>query len=257
MPHVDFGRHSDDYAAYRRGLPESFYDRIDSIVPIRQSQALDLATGTGVIAIALAARGASVVGIDISAEQIATAKRVAKERNLEQEIDYRIARAERTGLSANSFDLVTANQCWHWFDRDAVMAEVLRVLRPGGVLAITHHPYLATMSAVARDTEALILEFNPGWTMAGSNGLYPDEIDDVIRGGFEFVEAFAYDKAEEFTHAQWRGRIRTCNGVGSGGILPAEVVRFDEALEELLRDKYPDPMLIEHRVWCVVARKMA
>jgi hypothetical protein len=33
------------------------------------------------------------------------------------------------------------------------------------------------------------------------------------------------------------------------------VLRFDDALSRLLSRKYPDPMVVEHRVWCVVARK--
>jgi len=255
MTWIDFGRHSDDYAAYRRGLPESVYRRLDAIVPLRGTRILDLATGPGTIALELGARGAEVVGIDISEGQIETGRRVATERGLDRAIEFRVGRAEETGLDAESFDLVTANQAWHWFDRDAVMAEVQRLLRPGGMLAITHYPYLATENAVARDTEALILEFNPEWPMAGSRGVYPDEIDDVIRGGFRLVEAFCYDEDEWFTHVEWRGRIRTCNGVGSGGISPEGVVRFDEKLAKLLSEKYPDPVVVEHRVWCVVARK--
>ena len=39
------------------------------------------------------------------------------------------------------------------------------------------------------------------------------------------------------------------------GLLPGEVRRFDDALRRLLENNYPDPMLVEHRVWCVVARK--
>lgn len=106
-----------------------------------------------------------------------------------------------------------------------------------------------------RDTEALVLEFNPTWTMAGATGLYPERIDDVIRGGFELVEQFCYQHAEEFSHARWHGRMRTCNGVGSGGLSPEEVRRFDDALQRLLLDRYPDPTNVEHRLWCVVARK--
>ncbi len=84
---------------------------------------------------------------------------------------------------------------------------------------------------------------------------FPELIDDVIHGGFSLVEQFCYQQEEAFSHARWRGRMRTCNGVGSGGLSPSEVVRFDEALRRLLSSKYPDPMLVEHRVWCVVARK--
>jgi len=255
MSNVDFGRHSEDYAACRPGLPASFYRRIDAITRIRESRSLDLATGPGTIALELGARGSSVVGIDTSAEQIATAKRLAKERNLEGKVHFRVARAENTGLDAGSFDLATAGQCWHWFDSGAPMVEIQRVLRPGGVLAIVYYSYLAEHSPVARDTEDLILEFNPSWTMAGWTGIFPEQIDEVIYGGFELIEAFCYQHDEEFSHARWRGRMRTCNGVGSGGLSPSEVLRFDAALSRLLTRRYPDPVVVEHRVWCVVARK--
>ena len=255
MSHVDFGRHSEDYAAYRPGLPASFYQRIDAITRIRGTRSLDLGTGPGTIALELGALGSFVVGIDTSAEQIATARRVAKERNLEDKARFRVASAENTGLAASSFDLATAGQCWHWFDSNAAMVELQRVLRPGGVLAIVHNSYLAEHSPVARETEKLILEFNPSWTMAGSSGVFPEQIDELIHGGFRLVEEFCYDHDEEFSHARWRGRMRTCNGVGSGGLSPSEVLRFDDALSRLLSRRYPDPVVVEHRVWCVVARK--
>lgn len=255
MSEIDFGRHSDDYAAYRPGLPASFYQRIDAVAPIGKSRALDLATGPGTIALELAARGSSVVGIDISAEQIATATRVAKERNLNDKVHFRVASAENTGLHASSFDLVTAGQCWHWLDGGAVLSEIRRVLRPDGVLAIAHYSYLAEHSPAAQETEELILELNPSWTMAGSTGIFPEQIDEVIRGGLRLVEVFCHHHDEEFSHDRWRGRMRTCNGVGSGGLSPPEVLRFDDALGRLLEKKYPDPMVVEHRVWCVVARK--
>lgn len=228
---------------------------VSSITQIRGSRSLDLATGPGTIALELARRGSSVVGLDVSAGQVATANRVSKERNLEDKAHFRVGNAEHTGLKAGSFDMVTAGQCWHWFDSAAAMAEALRVLRPGGVLVIGHYSYLAAHSAVARDTEELILEFNPSWSMAGSTGILPELIDEVILGGFRLVEQFCYQHHEEFSHARWRGRMRTCNGVGSGGLPPSEVLRFDEALGRLLSKRYPDPMLVDHRVWCVVARK--
>jgi SAM-dependent methyltransferase len=252
---VDFGRHSEDYAAYRPGPPASFYQRLDAIAPIRGSRSLDLATGPGTIALELAARGSAVVGIDIAAPQVAAARRLSHERHLQDTARFSVASAEHTGLDASAFDLATAGQCWHWFDRDAAMVELHRVLRPGGLLAIAHYSYLAEHSSVARDTEELILEFNPSWTMAGSTGVFPEEVDEVIRAGFELVEAFCYHHDEQFSHDRWRGRMRTCNGVGSGGLAPAEVRRFDAALSRLLRTRYPDPMTVAHRVWCVVARK--
>ena len=257
MSRIDFGRHTEDYASYRPGPPASFYARLAGRVEIAGSRALDLGTGPGTLALELAARGGDVVGIDTSGAQIETAKRLAAERGLDGRTAFRVGRAERTGLEADAFDLATAGQSWHWFDSAATLDELRRVLRPGGVLAIVSYSYLARHSPVAADTEALILEHNPSWSMAGSTGVFPAQIDEVVAGGLELVEAFCYDHDEAFSHERWRGRMRTCNGVGSGGLPPAAVDRFDAALARLLRDRYPDPLAVRHRVWCVVAAKPA
>ena len=51
-------------------------------------------------------------------------------------IEYRVARAEQSGLADASVDLVTVAQALHWLDRDAFYAEARRVLVPDGVLAV-------------------------------------------------------------------------------------------------------------------------
>jgi ubiquinone/menaquinone biosynthesis C-methylase UbiE len=257
MATVDFGRHSEDYASYRPGFPASFYDRLGSMVALHGSQALDLATGPGTVALELGARGCSVVGIDTAPEQISAAERLAKEGELHGLLRFQVAPAEATSVPDGAFDLVTAGQCWHWFDSATVLRESHRVLRPGGTLVVAYYSYLAEHSPVARDTEQLVLEFNPSWTMSGWSGVFPELMEDLLRGGFELVEQFCYQHPEEFSHQRWRGRMRTCNGVGSGGLTPDEVLRFDEALARLLQERYPDPLVVEHRIWCVVVREPA
>lgn len=257
MTTVDFGRHSEDYAEHRPGFPASFYRRLDDMLGIAESRVLDLATGPGTVALEFAALGGTVTGIDVSAAQVKTAARVARERQLHDRTCFLMARAEDTGLEADAFDLAFAGQAWHWFDGAATLREMRRVLRPGGALVIAFYSYLAEHSPVARDTETLILELNPGWTMAGWTGMFPELVDELIRGGFELIEQFCYDHARDFTHAGWRGRMRTCNGVGSGGLPPDLVQRFDRRLERLLAERYPEPLTVPHRVWCVAGRKPA
>lgn len=254
MSWIDFGRFSSDYSVHRRGFPASFYDRLASVVALTDRVVLDLATGPGTIALELAERGNRVIGIDLAPGQITVANRLARERGLDH-ASFLVATAERTALRSGVFDLVTAGSCWHWFDQGGVLEEVGRLLRPGGELVIAHNAYLAEHSPVARDSEALILEFNPGWPMAGESGVHPDQIDAVIRGGLELVEAFCYDFDEPFSHERWRGRMRVCNGIGSGNLPLAAVERFDSALGRMLAQRYPDPVIVRHRIWCVVARR--
>ena len=255
-PNIDFGRHTDDYGTHRPGFPDSFYDRLQRYLTIDGVTALDLGTGPGHVALALAKRGACVTGLDISADQIDTARRRAAELGLDEAATFAVAPAEYTGLPDASVDLVTAGQCWVWFDHDAALREVVRLLRPGGHFVVAHYCYLPGHSRIAARSEQLILEFNPGWTMAGWDGIYPRHIETMPRHGLELVEQFCYDHDQLFTHESWRGRMRTCNGVGSGGMTDEQVAAFDRALAGILETEFPDePLHIEHRVWAVVTCK--
>jgi len=56
-----------------------------------------------------------------------------------EKIDFRVARAESSGLDAASVDLVTVGQALHWFDIVRFFSEAMRVFKPGGVLAVWCH----------------------------------------------------------------------------------------------------------------------
>ncbi|HWJ39731.1 MAG TPA: class I SAM-dependent methyltransferase, partial [Candidatus Limnocylindrales bacterium] len=126
---ADFGKTASDYGRHRAGFPDEFFDRLAASGILRAGmRALDLGTGTGTIARGLALRGCEVIGLDRSVslmEQAAELDRVAA-----VVVKYVNAAAEETGLPAAEFDLVTAGQCWHWFDRPRAAAETRRVLKP-------------------------------------------------------------------------------------------------------------------------------
>ena len=67
-----------------------------------------------------------------------------------------MATAEDTQLPGASYDLVTAGQCWHWFDGDRAAAEARRLLRPGGSVVIAHFDWIPLPGNVASSTEAKI-----------------------------------------------------------------------------------------------------
>ncbi|HRP63795.1 MAG TPA: class I SAM-dependent methyltransferase [Phycisphaerales bacterium] len=257
MSAPDFGRYSEDYATHRPGFPESFFDRLERHLHLRHQRVLDLGTGPGVLALKMAARGASVVGIDIAANQIDWAKRRAEQLGFSSRCAFHVAPAEKTELPSRAFDLVTAGQCWGWFNHEQALAEVQRVLRPGGLLIVAHYDYLTAYSEVVQATEQLILQHNPAWKMAGHTGLYPHLIDRFgMAAGMRFVEQFCYDVDESFTHESWRGRMRTCNGVGAGVLNDGQVEKFDRQLGQLLKKRFSQqPLKIPHRVWAVVVQR--
>lgn len=123
-----FSGHAALYRQSRPRYPDSLYDWLAAQAPTRTC-AWDCATGNGQAAVALARHFDQVIATDASAEQIAQAEVADK-------VHYRVASAEHSGLPDHSADLVTVAQAAHWFNLADFYAEVRRVARPGGVLAL-------------------------------------------------------------------------------------------------------------------------
>jgi SAM-dependent methyltransferase len=126
-----FSSASDRYAAYRPDYPAALFAWLAGLCPpsAERELAWDCATGSGQAALGLTPHFRRVVATDASAEQI---RHVAPHPG----IDYRVAPAEASGLADHSIDLVTVAQAAHWFDLPRFYAEVSRVLKPGGVIAL-------------------------------------------------------------------------------------------------------------------------
>jgi SAM-dependent methyltransferase len=117
--------------AYERGRPGYPADAL-ALLAERLALApgrtvLDLAAGTGALTRPLLGTGAEVIAVEPVAEMRAALPAAA--RVLE-------GTAERIPLDAASVDAVTVAQAFHWFDGDAALAEIHRVLTPGSGLAV-------------------------------------------------------------------------------------------------------------------------
>lgn len=253
---IDFGKTADDYARHRVGFPTALFDRLARFeVGLPGQRILDLGTGTGALARGFARRGAVVTGLDPSAAL--TAKAAACDRAEGLAIRYVTATAEESGLPDAGFDVVSAGQCWHWFDRPRAAAEVRRLLVPGGHVVIAHFDWLPLAGSVVEATEALIVAHNPGWGAGGHIGMYPQWLPDLQDAGFTELETFSFDVAVPYTHVDWRGRIRASAGVAAS-LPPDDVARFDEAHAAMLASHFPaDPLAVPHRVFAIVGQRPA
>lgn len=101
------------------------------------SRALDIATGTGFTAIAIAPICNEVVALDATEAMLNEARKNAADSPEPKKISFAEGMAESTGLPGSSFDLITCRRAAHHFpDKPAFLGEVVRLLKHGGVFAL-------------------------------------------------------------------------------------------------------------------------
>jgi SAM-dependent methyltransferase len=125
-----------DYDQISRGIADSIEHCVLRLDPRPGERILDLATGTGWTSRAVARRGATVIGADIAADLTAAARERAEAEGLG--IDYRTGDAEKLPFADAEFDAVVSTCGIMFASRpEAAAAEVARVVRKGGRMAIT------------------------------------------------------------------------------------------------------------------------
>jgi SAM-dependent methyltransferase len=126
--HAGYGRAAPAYERGRPGYPPAAIDFLAARLRLGPGRTVvDLAAGTGKLTRPLLSTGAEVVAVEPVAEMRAALPADARA------VD---GRAEAMPLTTASADAVTVAQAFHWFDGDAALAEIHRVLRPGGALAL-------------------------------------------------------------------------------------------------------------------------
>ncbi|CAE7866524.1 nasD [Symbiodinium microadriaticum] len=248
---ADFGLAASDYGAHRAGFPDSFFDRVMAEGWARKGQAvLDLGTGTGTVARGFTARGLTATGLDPAEAMLVEAEKIAAADGLF--INWVNADARTTGLADDSFDLVTAGQCFHWFAGADAIREMIRVLKPGGRVIICHFDWLPLKGSAIRATEKLILKHNPDWGGANGLGMHPWWAPMMSEGGLKNLESWSHDMDQIYSHEAWRGRIRASAGITAGGLSDDQIMAFDQELKDLLAKDFPqDPHPMPHRVWAI------
>jgi SAM-dependent methyltransferase len=123
-----FAASAPEYERGRPGYPDEALDWLASEIGLRDGRTVvDLAAGTGKLSRPLAATGARVIAVEPIAEMRAL---------IGPPIEALAGTAEEIPLPAGSADALTVGQAFHWFDGDRALAEIYRVLRPGGALAL-------------------------------------------------------------------------------------------------------------------------
>lgn len=250
-----FGNVAQDFVKYRKGYPSKFYEKLqqDHGVVFRQQQVLDIATSNGLAARDLADLGCLVTGIDNSPELIAAAIQTNKIEKLH--IEYLLGDVTNLPFEESSFDLITAIHCWNVLPASSTSKEAYRVLKTGGKLILAQFEPILIKNDVVIKTREIVSKFNTDWNGLSSFGMYPQWINDLYLAGFTNVETFTFDVVIPFTHEEWKGKMRTDEGIG-GSLHQEEVKAFDNALSNLLDEQFAGNILeVPHRMFSIICEK--
>lgn len=239
----DWGLASADYAKYRDIYPNEFYNKIVDLGYCKDGQhVLDLATGTGVLPRNMYKYGAEWIGTDISENQI----KYARELSRGLDINYIISSAENLDFSENSFDVITACQCFMYFNQSVLFPKAYKWLKPNGHFLIMFMAWLPLESELAMESEKLVLKYNPSWSGRGMIR-YEVTAPEMSKSLFDVANTVSFDIDLPFTRETWHGRIKACRGIGASNLNTEEILNWEEEHKKLL-SRYPEHFTIPHYV---------
>jgi len=188
----NFSSEANEYARFRPLYPETLYEFIFSHTK-SMGNAWDAGTGSGQVAVRLSSSFTSVSATDISVSQL-------QEATKKTNIAYTNTRVEKTNFPPNSFNLISVAQAIHWFDIPAFYAEVNRVSKPGGVLAVWGYNLINISTAI----DLLIRNFytnmvGPFWDaertlIESSYQTIPFPFDEIKSPGFEINVKWTFEQ---------------------------------------------------------------
>jgi ubiquinone/menaquinone biosynthesis C-methylase UbiE len=175
------------------------YPRVvaDWIVPDSACRAADVGAGTGIFTALLAERGLDVTAVDPSEDMLA----VLSDRL--PDVPAVRGTAEHSHLPADSMDLLTLAQAWHWCDQPAALLESARVLRPHGRLALVWNqldvslPWVHRLSRIMHAGDVFSPAYRPSF-----GPLFTEPQDLLVRWSQELTIPDVVDLARSRSYYQ-------------------------------------------------------
>lgn len=247
----DFGRTSRCYAEFRDIYPKSMYEKLISFgIGKKGQKILDLGSGTAVLPVNMYDTGAVFTATDISENQILFGCQIVKDKGMDN-ISFKVCSAEETGFPDNTFDAVTAVQCFQYFDAEIAAEEIRRILKPGGLFCKIFMDWLPFEDEKILEMEKLVLKYNPDWNGSGFRKFeysYPLWAENR----FDIETIHSYNTILSFSKEAWVGRIKSCRGIGAS--LPeSEIAEFEKEYRQLLK-KYSEPLRLKHQIHIEIYR---
>lgn len=204
----DWGKIAEMYAKCRNIYPQDFWNTLHSLgVGNHRQKILDIGIGTGILPMNMSPFGGDYTGLDQSKEMIEQA------RTADPGTTYVCGDAHRTPFADGTFHVVTALQCWVYFDKEILVPEIHRVLKQGGHLYVMFMTWLPEEDEIIRKSFSIVKKYSPNWSA------FMKRVDEVdfpwMDSRFEVETTICKDYRLPFTRDGWCDRMTASRGVGA------------------------------------------
>ncbi len=229
-PTQRFSGRVEDYARYRPHYPAAVIELLEASCGLHPGSVVaDIGSGTGILSQMLLSVGCRVYGVEPNPGMREAGERLLCGFPLFASVD---GAAEASTLPDGSVDIVTAGQAFHWFDRPRCRAEFVRILRPGGWVALIWNKRRKDADPFARAYEKLLRAWATDYEKVDH-----ENVTDAMIAAFFHPSTFVlrtFPNRQNFDYDALEGRLRSSSYAPPAGhpghvpMLAALRAAFDE-----------------------------
>lgn len=139
-----FGQVAEEYDRWRPSYPSA---AVDWLAPGRPARVLEVGAGTGKLTSLLVARGLEIDAVEPDQQMRAVLARS------NPTVRHHVSESTSLPVDDAAVDAVLVADAWHWFDAEGTLAEVRRVLKPGGWLGLVWNNVAEPVDAWERELD--------------------------------------------------------------------------------------------------------
>jgi SAM-dependent methyltransferase len=202
-PTKRFSTRVENYIKYRPTYPAGVINLLREECGLNEKSVVaDVGSGTGILSELLLKVGSHVIGIEPNKEMREAGDKLLSEYDRFTSIE---ASAEATTLPESSIDIITASQAFHWFDRALAKEEFLRILKPGGWVALIWNDRQTTTTPFLVEYEQLLQTYATDYKVVNHKELDPGAIGTFFApGGFNLK---TFENRQLFDFQSLKGRL--------------------------------------------------
>lgn len=193
-----------DHPPYPNREHIEFLDHLfDRLGDPRGKRIIEVGCGSGYLTTYLAHHGARAVGVDVSAGMLDLARRRARVNGVEDNTEFFDAAIETLGEPDGSFDAVIANQVLHHLEIEPAMANISRLLKPGGVALFAEPVFMLPESVRQLRYSRPVLRFFPSAADTPDERPLNASTLAVVTGAFDHNEQRSFQlstRVQNFRH---------------------------------------------------------